>query len=65
MQDVQLAIKALAQQFELEGCATTDAQTKRDCDRMIFALELLSVRCGFERLEVDLELARVALEVSA
>jgi hypothetical protein len=55
---LELAIKALAQQWAVEGRRAESERTKRDLDQRIFALEVLCVRLGYERLEVDLELLR-------
>ena len=57
MNATQLAIKALAQQWELDARVTDNPKTKHDLYRQLFALQVLCIWLGFDSLEVDLELA--------
>lgn len=64
MNATQLAIKALAQQWELDARVTDNPKTKHDLYRQLFALQVLCIRLGFDSLEVDLELAMASVSGS-
>lgn len=61
MNELQLAIRALAQQWSVEARESADPQKRRDLERQIFGLEVLCVRLGLATCEVDLEFAREAI----